>query len=89
MDAFTKFSVKNTQVWIDPLDGTNEFTRGNVSAVTILVGLAIDGIPKLGVVHYPFESNEKDCKGLTLFGSVEHGAFKLKFDHLAKNAENT
>jgi 3'-phosphoadenosine 5'-phosphosulfate (PAPS) 3'-phosphatase len=38
-------------VWIDPLDGTKDFTLGNLDAVTILIGLAIDGIPKLGVVH--------------------------------------
>ena len=38
-------------------------SRRNLSAVTVLIGLAIDGIPKLGVVHNPFRTNENDGKG--------------------------
>lgn len=45
-------------MWVDPLDGTNDFVKGNLSAVTVLIGLSIDGIPKIGVVHHPFETNE-------------------------------
>jgi 3'-phosphoadenosine 5'-phosphosulfate (PAPS) 3'-phosphatase len=69
LDTFDEFGVEKAVVWIDPLDGTKDFTMGNLSAVTVLIGLAIDGVPKLGVVHNPFKTNESDSKGITLFGS--------------------
>jgi len=57
---FNEFNTENALVWIDPLDGTKDFTLGNLSAVTVLIGLAIDGVPKIGVVHHPFMTNEND-----------------------------
>lgn len=74
-------------MWIDPLDGTKDFCSGNLSAVTVLIGLAIEGLPKLGVVHNPFRTNENDGKGMTLFGSQEHGAFYLDYDSKMSAAE--
>ena len=32
-----------TCVWIDPLDGTKDFTRGNLAPVTVLVGISVGG----------------------------------------------
>ncbi len=80
LDEFHSFDVEKTIVWIDPLDGTTDFVKGNLSAVTVLIGLAIEGIPKIGVVHNPFIINENDGKGLTIFGTLEHGAFILDYD---------
>lgn len=37
---------------VDPIDGTREFARGN-DGWTIQIGLCIDGVPVLGVVHEP------------------------------------
>jgi fructose-1,6-bisphosphatase/inositol monophosphatase family enzyme len=68
-EEFSDFSTTNAVVWIDPLDGTKDFTMGNLSAVTVLIGLAIDGIPKIGVVHNPFKTNENDGRGSTIFGT--------------------
>jgi hypothetical protein len=31
--------------------------------------MSLAGVPKIGVVHYPFNIGENDGKGLTLFGS--------------------
>ena len=53
-NTFDSFSTDDALVWIDPLDGTKDFTMGNLSAVTVLIGLSISGIPKIGVVHNPF-----------------------------------
>jgi len=74
-------------VWIDPLDGTSDFVKGNLSAVTVLIGLAIDGIPKIGIVHNPFLNNNNDGKGMTIFGIQEHGAFQLDFDSTKPRSE--
>lgn len=80
LKTFSSFSTEKATVWIDPLDGTKDFTMGNLSAVTVLIGLAIDGVPKIGVVHNPFKTNENDGKGYTMYGTQEHGAFMLEFD---------
>mmetsp|Transcript_17899 Transcript_17899/g.27675 ORF Transcript_17899/g.27675 Transcript_17899/m.27675 type:complete len:147 (-) Transcript_17899:403-843(-) len=85
LDKFDDFSTEGACVWIDPLDGTNDFCKGNLSAVTVLIGLSINGVPKAGVVHNPFKTNDNDGKGITIFGTQEHGAFKLEYDcHLSK-----
>ena len=74
-------------VWIDPLDGTSDFVKGNLSAVTVLIGLAIDGVPKIGIVHNPFVNNTNDGKGITIFGTQVHGAFHLNFDSKVPRSE--
>ena len=52
---------------------------GNLSAVTVLIGLSVKGQSKIGIVHNPF-SEEDPSKGRTLFGTVESGLFKLEYD---------
>ena len=79
-DKFEEFNTKNATVWVDPLDGTTEFVNGNLSGVTVLIGLAIDGVPKIGVVHNPYRNNDPKCAGMTIFGTQEHGAFMLETD---------
>ncbi|KFD50586.1 hypothetical protein M514_08535 [Trichuris suis] len=47
-------------VWVDPLDGTYEFSMGYVSHVTIMIGVAMNGKPVAGVIHQPYtKENEK------------------------------
>lgn len=41
-------------VWIDPLDGTKEYTEGRVEFCTVLVGIALDGVAVAGVIVEPF-----------------------------------
>ena len=36
-------TLGNVVVFVDPLDGTKEFTEGITSAVTVLIGIALDG----------------------------------------------
>ena len=80
LEQFEEFSTKNATVWVDPLDGTTEFVNGNLSGVTVLIGLAIDGVPKIGVVHNPYRTNDPNSAGITIFGTQEHGAFCLDLD---------
>ena len=43
-------------VWVDPLDGTREFVEGpeHWGSVTVLIGVAVKGVPVAGVIHQPF-----------------------------------
>lgn len=54
-------------VWVDPLDGTKEYTLGpDVShEVTVLIGVAWNGKPIAGVVNQPFANHLKDTEYLS------------------------
>ncbi|CAK8675630.1 unnamed protein product [Clavelina lepadiformis] len=64
-------------VWVDPLDGTAEFTEGLLDHVTILIGIAVDGKAVGGVINQPFFNyqNGKSNLGRTIWGLVGLGAF--------------
>ncbi|KAF4757010.1 3'(2'), 5'-bisphosphate nucleotidase 1, partial [Perkinsus olseni] len=36
-------SASSLALWVDPLDGTSEFTRGNLGSVTTLIGISVNG----------------------------------------------
>ena len=45
--------VKQSRVWmVDPMDGTREFIDGRED-FAVMIGLVIEGVPKLGVVYQP------------------------------------
>jgi 3'(2'),5'-bisphosphate nucleotidase len=47
--------LKKSRVWIvDPMDGTSEFVAG-LTEFAVMIGLAVDGRPKVGVVYLPVE----------------------------------
>lgn len=76
---FESFNTKDAIVWIDPLDGTSDFVKNNLPACTVLVGLAVKGYSRLGVVHQPF-SDADQSKGKTYYATVEHGVWELDSD---------
>jgi 3'(2'), 5'-bisphosphate nucleotidase len=68
--------LSNPRVWvIDPMDGTKEFIAGR-GEFAVMIGLAIDGEARLGVVYQPTE--EKLYRG-----AIGHGAY------LSRNGEVT
>lgn len=79
IDPFETFSTKDACVWIDPLDGTNDFVKGNLPAVTVLIGLSIKDKSRIGIVHNPFSVADREV-GNTFFGTAEHGCFKIVSD---------
>ncbi|KAM7538998.1 hypothetical protein Aperf_G00000054829 [Anoplocephala perfoliata] len=46
--------MKDVVIWVDPLDGTNEFAAGLLERVTVLIGVAVRGRAVGGVVCQPF-----------------------------------
>ncbi|XP_035136661.2 3'(2'),5'-bisphosphate nucleotidase 1 isoform X3 [Callithrix jacchus] len=49
-------------VWVDPLDGTKEYTEGLLDNVTVLIGIAYEGKAIAGIINQPYynyENNEK------------------------------
>ncbi len=78
-DNFETFNTKDAIVWIDPLDGTSDFVKENFPAVTVLIGLSINGFSRAGVVHNPFKDGD-ETKSATYFGTGEHGAYRVEYD---------
>jgi len=70
-------------VWIDPLDATGAFVRGDIDHVTVMIGLSVDSVSRIGVLHKPFKKKSDWMsdwdKGATIFGSPEHGLLEVKY----------
>ncbi|OAF68630.1 Myo-inositol monophosphatase A3 [Intoshia linei] len=65
-------------IWVDPLDGTNEYTKGIVEHVTILIGIARFGKPIAGIICQPyFKSDALEKLGRVVWGIVGIGSFGL------------
>ncbi|XP_061097304.1 3'(2'),5'-bisphosphate nucleotidase 1 [Conger conger] len=65
-------------VWVDPLDGTKEYTEGLLDHVTVLIGIAYKGMAIAGVINQPFfnyQAGAGATLGRTLWGVVGLGAF--------------
>ncbi|XP_014258826.1 3'(2'),5'-bisphosphate nucleotidase 1 [Cimex lectularius] len=54
-------------IWIDPLDGTKEFTQGFLENITVLIGIVVGNKSVAGVIHQPYYKNE-DLLGRTIWG---------------------
>jgi 3'(2'), 5'-bisphosphate nucleotidase len=78
-EPFETFNTKDAVVWIDPLDGTSDFVKGNLPACTVLIGVSINGKSRLGIVHKPFSDDDQSV-GNTVFGAAEFGVFKMAYD---------
>lgn len=81
--AYTEeLQTKDVAVWIDPIDGTKAFAEGNLDHVTNMIGITVNGRPRVGIIHKPFTSERRNMSR-TYVGSTESGLFF--FDHSKKD----
>jgi histidinol-phosphatase len=65
-----KTEGKSPYQWIlDPIDGTKSFIHG-VPLFTTLIGILVDGLPTIGVIHSP-------ATGETVYASIGSGCFYI------------
>lgn len=48
-----EFELEKCTVFVDPLDATRAFVKGNLSGVTCLITLAYENKPVIGLIGYP------------------------------------
>ncbi|KAK7504776.1 hypothetical protein BaRGS_00003804 [Batillaria attramentaria] len=73
-------NVKDEEIviWVDPVDGTAEYTQGLLDHVTVLIGVAVNGIATGGVINQPYYNYQAgpDAKlGRCIWGMLGVGAF--------------
>jgi len=77
-DRLQGLKLEDLTVWVDPLDGTKEFTEGNIDHVTVLIGVSAGGRPVAGVVHQPFYGMDTSSPGRTAWAVSDLGVFGIE-----------
>jgi len=78
-------------VFVDPLDGTSAYSKGDYESVTTLVGVIVDNVPVFGVIAQPFGMNgvlesysEYKCAAV-YGGTLVGGAFSVGGGELGRS----
>lgn len=79
-DSLTHIDEKDLVIWVDPLDGTSDYTQGILEPVTVLIGLSIQNRAVGGVIHQPYYKRSNDELGRTIWGlkGLGSGGFEKK-----------
>lgn len=67
-DALAAIVEDDLVIWVDPLDGTAEFTQGFLEHVTVLIGISLKDQAIGGIIHQPYFKNENHTSGRTIWG---------------------
>lgn len=72
-ESLMHVNEKEVVIWVDPLDGTSEYTQGILESVTVLIGLSVKNRAVGGIIHQPYykksdEDDEDDQYGRTIWG---------------------
>ncbi|XP_065119817.1 3'(2'),5'-bisphosphate nucleotidase 1 [Paramisgurnus dabryanus] len=84
-DQYTSLKEEELVVWVDPLDGTKEYTEGLLDHVTVLIGIAYKGTAIAGVINQPFFNYQMGAGavlGRTLWGVLGLGAFGFQLQEV-------
>lgn len=56
-------------IWVDPLDGTAEYTQGFLEHVTVLIGVSMNEEAIGGIIHQPYYKRDgHETPGRTIWG---------------------
>lgn len=82
-ESLQNINEKDIVIWVDPLDGTSEYTKGYLEHVTVMIGLSVCDRAVGGVIHQPyFNRNATDGStiGRTIWGlkGLGSGGFETK-----------
>ncbi|XP_055324421.1 3'(2'),5'-bisphosphate nucleotidase 1 [Sitodiplosis mosellana] len=67
-DSLTNINEQDLVIWVDPLDGTSEYTQGILESVTVLIGLSVQNKAVGGIIHQPYYKRSSDEFGRTIWG---------------------
>eukprot|EP00536_Pseudo-nitzschia_multiseries_P002318 jgi/Psemu1/322504/estExt_fgenesh1_pg.C_300062 len=96
MDEY-EIETSRISVWIDPLDATNSYAKGDYDPVSILVAIIVDQTPCFGVICKPFGYSgqplvlDTGCMavyGGTLLGAAYIAGSKNRIQHNNNNNNN-
>lgn len=82
---FNDLKEEELVVWVDPLDGTKEYTEGLLDNVTVLIGIAHKGRAIAGVINQPFYNYQLGAGavlGRTIWGMIGLGAFGFQLQEV-------
>ncbi|XP_064602845.1 LOW QUALITY PROTEIN: 3'(2'),5'-bisphosphate nucleotidase 1-like [Liolophura sinensis] len=77
-ENLTDVRDEDVVIWVDPLDGTAEYTQGLLDHVTVLIGIAVKGKAQAGVIcqpYYNYQLNIEEKLGRVIWGVIGLGAF--------------
>ncbi|BFZ06817.1 hypothetical protein BsWGS_09856 [Bradybaena similaris] len=77
-DVYKNVTDDQIVIWVDPLDGTAEFTQGLLDHVTVLIGVAVNGEAKGGVIYQPYynyQAGSDAALGRCIWGLIGLGSF--------------
>lgn len=79
-DSLTNISEKDLVIWVDPLDGTSEYTQGILEPVTVLIGVSVQNKAVGGIIHQPYYKRSDDQLGRTIWGlkGLGSGGYETK-----------
>lgn len=77
-ESLRDVSEKDLVIWVDPLDGTSEYTNGYLEHVTVLIGLSVKNRAVGGIIHQPYYKVSENKLGRTIWGlkGLGTGGFK-------------
>lgn len=67
-ESLKDVTEKDLVIWVDPLDGTSEYTKGFLEHVTVLIGVSINEEAVGGVLHQPYYKVSENQLGRTIWG---------------------
>lgn len=67
-EQLTNVTEEELVVWVDPLDGTSEYTQGFLERVTVLIGISLNDSAVGGIIHQPYYDRGSGKLGRTIWG---------------------